>query len=236
MQIKRDEKKFIVYSHQNNRTGEIFYIGIGKRGREVQSYKRSNAWASYVAKYGFLPVVLFSGLTWDQACEKEKELIKKIGRRDKGLGPLVNMTEGGDGAIGQTGYWKGKKRPDLSQRNLGNKYGVGKDGTLIWTPEVREKLSKIHKGKKAWNRGIPGKKWTEEQKLRFSISRLGKSHSEETKNKISNSHKGKKKSASHLLNMSISQKGKKASAETKIKLSNAQKERWKKIKEQIQEF
>jgi hypothetical protein len=44
--------------------------------------------------------ILYENLTWEKACEIEIDLIKKLGRRDKKLGPLVNMTDGGEGVLG----------------------------------------------------------------------------------------------------------------------------------------
>jgi hypothetical protein len=38
-------------------------------------------------------------LTWEESCEKEIELIALYGRRDLGLGTLVNLTNGGEGNL-----------------------------------------------------------------------------------------------------------------------------------------
>lgn len=230
MAIKRNEKRFILYSHANSFTNETFYVGIGKPGREKQSYKRSKVWSSYVKKYGFYPTVLIENLSWDEACDYEKNLIVKFGRKDKGKGALLNMTDGGDGAIGQVGYWKGRKRPELSERNRGNKYGLGKDGSRGMTPEVIERIKKGRLGKPPWNKGQPGRKWTEEEKEIFSKWRKGKKHSIDTKSKISNAHKGKKRSDEHVKNMSLCRKGVGLAVETKVKLSKIHTERWKRIK------
>ena len=51
----------------------------------------------------------------------------------------------------------------------------------------------------------------------------GKTHTPETKLKMSNSHKGKKHSKETKLKMSISQKGLKATDEAKQNMSNARK-------------
>lgn len=42
------------------------------------------------------------GLTVDQARDRERELIAQYGRADLGLGPLTNLTNGGDGVQGRT--------------------------------------------------------------------------------------------------------------------------------------
>jgi len=89
----------IVYIHRRKDTGDIFYVGIGnnvKRAYEIKN--RSNKyWKHVVKKYGHDVEILEEGLTWEEACLKEKELIKKYGRKDLGEGILVNMTDGGDG-------------------------------------------------------------------------------------------------------------------------------------------
>jgi len=92
----------IVYQHRREDTNEVFYIGIGETlKRAYQKKARSIFWISLTNKHSYTVEILFDNLTWEQACKKEKELIREYGRRDLGLGPLVNMTDGGDGAIGR---------------------------------------------------------------------------------------------------------------------------------------
>src|SRR5688572_32025901 len=110
--IKKD-KNFIVYAHLNGVTNEVFYIGIGRPGREKQKYKRSGRWVNYVNVYGFSFIVLKKETTWADACVIEKRLISLFGRRDTNSGNLINMTNGGDGSSGHEGFWKGKKRPPI---------------------------------------------------------------------------------------------------------------------------
>lgn len=91
----------IVYKHITKGTNQVFYIGIGKTKKRAynKSKDRSIFWHN-IAKRGYNVEVLLENLTWEEACEKEKELISLYGRRDLGLGPLVNMTDGGDGGNG----------------------------------------------------------------------------------------------------------------------------------------
>jgi group I intron endonuclease len=60
---------------------------------------------------------------------------------------------------------------------------------------------------------------------------LGRHHSEESKNKISNSHKGKKKSAEHLIKHAAAMRGKYVSEETRQKLRDATTKYWQRMRE-----
>lgn len=91
----------IVYQHRRLDTNEIFYIGIGNdKNRAYSKYDRSSIWFNYVNKYGYKIEIIESNITWEKALELEKYYIKKIGRLKKNEGPLVNLTDGGDGILG----------------------------------------------------------------------------------------------------------------------------------------
>jgi hypothetical protein len=82
------------------------YVGKGKGRRWLDHERMPNHYNKHLASLikkagGELPKVkIRAGLTNAQACEIEVALIKAIGRRDLGTGPLVNMTNGGDGKVG----------------------------------------------------------------------------------------------------------------------------------------
>lgn len=90
------------------------------------------------------------------------------------------------------------------------KIGEANKGKIA-SEETREKLSKVFKGRTAWNKGKKtgigpniGKKMSEETKRKMSESRKGKptwnkgkKMSEEFKQKLSEVHKGKNIGASH---------------------------------------
>ncbi|WP_052004349.1 GIY-YIG nuclease family protein [Paramagnetospirillum caucaseum] len=66
------------------------------------------------------------------ALERERELIRKIGRADFGLGPLTNLTDGGEGATNLSPISKEKHRTTLSgisgeggERDIVNTYFHG---------------------------------------------------------------------------------------------------------------
>lgn len=90
----------VVYRHIRLDKNVPFYIGIGdSEKRAYNKINRTRIWKN-IAKKGYEVEILFEDLTWEQAIEKEKEFIALYGRRDLGLGPLVNLTDGGEGTIG----------------------------------------------------------------------------------------------------------------------------------------
>ena len=92
----------IVYKHIREDLNEVFYIGMGENeSRAHTEYKRSVPWKNVTNKTKYRAEIIFNNLTWEEACEKEKEYIKFYGRRDLGLGSLVNMTDGGEGGLGK---------------------------------------------------------------------------------------------------------------------------------------
>lgn len=90
------EAKFYVYAHFRADDGRCFYVGKGKAKR-AWSTNRSAWWKRTVAKHGYNVQIL---ATWDSeedAFEHERVLIACF--RDLGH-PLVNLTDGGEGASG----------------------------------------------------------------------------------------------------------------------------------------
>ena len=129
-----------VYKHTRLDTNEVFYIGIGSQNKYKRAFsliKRNSFWKNITSKTEFLVEIIQDGLTWEQACEKEKELISKIGRRDLGLGTLVNMTDGGDGTfnVKHSYEWYEKQRKNNSKK-----------GKAI-SKEHRKNISLNHKSK-----------------------------------------------------------------------------------------
>jgi hypothetical protein len=97
-----------VYLHTRLDKNEPFYVGIGsdeykyggKYARSKHTIQRNRHWKNIVKLTDYTIDILFDNLSWEEACQKEIELIKFYGRSDLGLGPLCNLTDGGDGAIG----------------------------------------------------------------------------------------------------------------------------------------
>jgi len=90
----------VVYRHIRLDKNEPFYIGIGNsKYRASKKCSRNNIWKSIVNKTEYRVDILFDDLTWEEACEKEKEFIS-IYKRIKDGGILANITFGGEGVLG----------------------------------------------------------------------------------------------------------------------------------------
>lgn len=125
----------VVYRHLKP-NGEVFYIGIGDSKRAHSKKGRSQFWRRIVDKYGYEVQVLKENLTWEDACELECILIDYYGRRDLGLGNLVNLTDGGEGAV----------NPSEETRK---KMSDAKKGFTPWNKGIPTNII-------PWNKGLTG--------------------------------------------------------------------------------
>ena len=113
-----------VYTHRRLDTNEIFYIGIGgfnlseKEGSYKRAFckKRTIFWKNITSKTDYTVEITLDNLSLEEASNKEIEYIKLYGRRDLGLGALVNLTDGGEGSIGRIPWNKGQKTGNLSDK------------------------------------------------------------------------------------------------------------------------
>jgi len=243
-----NEKTWTVYIHRNKINGKV-YIGItcqkvNRRWGGGKNYNGSIHFFNAIKKYGwngFEHEIVLTGLTEQQAANKERELIAKYNSMDDIFG--YNLTSGGE---------IGKKYTDEVRKKLSE----SRKGTVA-SKETKEKISKASKGT---SNGNYGNHLSQEAKEKISLFNknyyknnkhpmLGTHHSKETILKLVNSHKGllakekhpswgkhlsketkNKISQSHRVenlseesrkNISNAQKGKKASEKTKRKMSVA---------------
>ena len=92
---------------------EPFYIGKGIKNRINDSFKEGNYYnhitfksnkINHIIKNGgeVIRYKIYENLTNKESCELEINSIKKIGRKNLKLGPLTNLTDGGDGWTNST--------------------------------------------------------------------------------------------------------------------------------------
>ena len=166
---------------------EPFYIGKGTDNRHYHSsFDRHNSFKKNKIKslnkknIKVLSIKVFEDLNEQESFNIETTIIKKIGRRDLKLGPLTNLTDGGDGRTNIVVSEKTKKKISKTKKSqhLHNKH----------TELTKNLLKKINQGE---NNPFFGKNHTEEikeeQSLRVSGTNhpmWGKKHNEETIQKI----------------------------------------------------
>lgn len=160
---------FCIYIHSRLDDGVPFYVGKGKLHRAHTKHGRSDYWNSVVAKHGGYSVeIIANNLSENEAFLHEKRFVAFYGRRKLGTGPLVNLTDGGEGVSGcnegnknwmfrvetdetrrkKSESHKGKKRPEHSKKMLGNNWHRSRGIGFNQSPETREKLRLANLGKK----------------------------------------------------------------------------------------
>lgn len=196
--MEKRENKYYVYAHYNPIKNEIFYIGKGFKDRAYRTKCRNKFWKLVVEKHGYEIQFLHNNLSESEAIILEIYYINKIGRRDCGKGPLVNLTDGGEGSSGYI----------MTQEHK-NKIGEKLKGRIFSDEHRKRNIeSKI------------GKKRSESTKKKLSFYRTGKKLSDETKKKIIASLKGRKHSEGTKLKIKTKNIGKIVSDKTKEILKN----------------
>ena len=97
-----------MYQHIRKDKNTIFYIGIGKiqTGQRITTFKlqhyraytksrRNPIWKNIIAKTRYTVEILVTGVSLEEACSLEIELISKYGKMSEG-GTLSNITSGGE--------------------------------------------------------------------------------------------------------------------------------------------
>ena len=166
--------EYCVYCH-TNRTNAKRYVGITKnnpnrRWMGGQGYKCNRHFYSAIQKYGwdnFEHEIIVSGLSFEDAKEIEKTLIKEWNLQDPHFG--YNMTAGGDGLYSP----RSETREKMS-------IAAKSEHRLTLLSVAREKAHKV----------CVGSRHSPETIQKMSQAKLGHAVSQETKDKISQSKRG----------------------------------------------
>lgn len=137
-------------------------------------------------------IKLFENLEKEESYKIEVEIIDIIGRYNKGVGPLTNLTDGGKGS-------RGYKWTDVMRRNKSNSM-LGKNNSFFGKKHTEDQIKK-------WSINKSGE----------NHPNWGKNLNKETIEKMRNSAIGKKKTDQHRKNISISKMGDKNPNWGKIK-------------------
>ena len=98
--MDKEVKNKVVYLHRKKSEGTIFYVGMGDQNRAYNTHSRNRWWTNVYKKHDRVVDIVAKNLSIDDAYELEVFLISEIGRKDLGLGNLVNLDDGGKGATG----------------------------------------------------------------------------------------------------------------------------------------
>lgn len=128
--MEKEERRCYVYRHRRLDTNEVFYIGKGtisksflnsksekKKFDRAFSKKNRNQWWTNISKLGYQVELLNTNLTEQEANDLEELLIQTYGRKDCCGGILVNLTDGGEGAVGY--IMSDEQKRGISKRNSG---------------------------------------------------------------------------------------------------------------------
>ena len=179
------KKRYSVYKHTSPQ-GKV-YIGItnqnppSNRWKGGDGYYHNQYFENAIKKNGwdnFKHEILHTGMTANEAMEKEIELIKFYKSNNKKYG--YNLSTGGGGRVGvkHTEETKKKMSEAATGRKKSKEHRINLSKANIERfkdPEQRKKLGDIRRGKKL----------TPEQRKKLSEIRIGYKFSEEAKRKMS---------------------------------------------------
>ena len=168
---------------------EPFYVGKGTGNRIINTLYDKKTFKSNKIKsirnkgFNILSEKVYENLENIESLNLEKDIIKLIGRRDLGLGTLVNQTDGGDGRL---------YSPHSDETRL--KISKTKKAQCLSIPHTEETKNNLREINIGENNPMYGKTHTDEvkeqQSLRVSGSNhpmFGKNHTDESIAKIKES-------------------------------------------------
>lgn len=180
-----DERKYCVYRHTSP-SGKV-YIGIThqppkRRWCNGHGYRHNPYFTKAIHKYGwdnFIHEVLYSGLTKEEACAKEIELIQFHRSNNDNYG--YNLSSGGEASTAGIKHSEEARRKMSESRRGENSPWYGKK----LSEDHRRKMSEAHKGYKPT---LEARRRCGERQMGEKNHNYGKHASEETRRKMSESH------------------------------------------------
>ncbi len=196
--------EYKIYFLIDPRTGGIRYVGKTTKklnyrlmNGHMQDPSRTHKtnWIRSLKKEGLLPEIRLVKIceNEDRCNYAEKFYIKLLGRADKGVGALVNATDGGEGTTGRV--LSEETRIKISKGNKGKLLGRN------LSDEVKNKMIKTRSGfskkkkkeiSKKISKATKGRVISDETKEKLRKINLGRIHSQEIKDKISKNGIGHK--------------------------------------------
>ena len=122
-------------------------------------------------------------LSEDEAFTTEVALIRTIGRLGLGTGPLVNLTDGGEGMSGHVPTESTRKKRSASLMG----HSVSEN--------VRTAVSRANTGRIPWNKGVTCGPMLPEQAEKIRVALTGRVFSEEHRRRLGEKSKGRHHSA-----------------------------------------
>jgi len=139
---------------------EPFYVGKGKGMRYKRIKYRKNPYFEHkinkIKELGLEPIIVrFENLNENKSFKVEKQLIHIVGRYNTTSGPLVNMTDGGEGSSGKLMSQETRNKMSLTHRGhnhpMFGKHHSEKSKRLMSEKKKGTKLSDEHKRKVSQN-------------------------------------------------------------------------------------
>ena len=135
----------VLYFHRRKDTGKVFYVGVGNLERAKAKDNRNQYWHNIVNKVGYDIEIVHTDLTWEEASVLERQYIKEFGRRDLGLGNLVNMTDGGEGQKNPSKETREKQRKGKLNKPFSEKGKIILRKLRTGTKQKQKTIDKIKK-------------------------------------------------------------------------------------------
>ena len=115
-------KKYYLYAHMRQDSGDCFYIGIGTKfrvndyDRAINFKARNEFWKRIINKTRYNVIIVDESDDKEYIISKEIQYILILGKRKDNKGTLLNITDGGEGLKGHSVVWTDEMRQAASER------------------------------------------------------------------------------------------------------------------------